>query len=134
MKYLRIQNRWYGVIDDIDVQILICLSDFPGSTTTTIAKKMFEPKDRTDMNKCDHGVRNKLKKMVLLGLVEKVDDGKARYSLNEDNVFFGGGNFYFPIDGGKKVNFVVDDFIAVRDINGNLYLHRLKPVDELALK
>lgn len=115
------------MIDDIDVRILICLNDFPDSTTTTIAKKMFEPKDRTDMIKCDSGVRNKLKKLLGLGLVEKTNGGRALYRLSKDSVFFGGGKFYFPIDGGRKVNFVIDDFIAVRDTRGNFYLHRLEP-------
>jgi hypothetical protein len=118
------------MIDNIDVQILICLSDFPNSTTTTIAKKMFEPKDRQDMIKCDSGVRNKLKKLIGLGLVEKLNSGKATYRLNSDSVFFGGGKFNFPIDGGKKVHVVIDDFIAVRDTKGNYYLHRLNPVEK----
>jgi len=113
------------MLDDFDVRILICLGDSPGSTTTTIARKMFEPKDRTDMIKCDSGVRNKLKKLVGLGLVEKRNDGKATYWLNEDSVFFGSGKFNFTIDGGKKVNFKIDDFVAVRDNKGNFYLHQL---------
>jgi hypothetical protein len=118
------------MIDNIDVQILICLSDYPGSTTTTIAKKMFEPKDRQDMIKCDSGIRNKLKKLIGLGLVEKSNGGKALYSLSAENVFFGGGKFNFPIDGGKKVHVVIDDFIAVRDTKGNFYIHRLNPVEK----
>jgi len=114
------------MIDDIDVRILICLGDFPDSTTTTIAKKMFEPKDRTDMIKCDSGVRNKLKKLVGLGLVEKRNDRRALYRLSKDNVFFGGGRFNFTIDGGKKVNFEIESFVAVRDNRGNFYLHQLQ--------
>lgn len=114
-----------GTIDEIDVRILICLNEHPNSTTTTIAREMFAPKDRMDMVKCDSGVRNKLKKLVGLGLVEKKNEGKALYRVNEDSVFFGGGKFNFTIDGGKKVSFKIDDFVAVRDNKGNFYLHQL---------
>ena len=113
-----------------EVRILVFLRDNPGSTTTTIARAVYNPKDRRELVNQDSAVRKKLEVLLRLGVIEKMDEGKARYSLVKERVLFGGGKCRFPVGekrGGKQsyVWFDIKEFIIVKTVGGEVYLKPL---------
>jgi hypothetical protein len=123
------------MLDTYDIMILIYLDENEPATTTTIARAIFEPKERRELVKCDNRIRAKLKQLVELGLVDKEDNGNSIYSLNKKNVFFGSGKLYLPMTKKRgKVYLDIGDFIAVKTVGGDFYLRQLNPVNKPPVK
>ena len=113
-----------------EVRILLFLRDNPLSTTTMIAKAVYNPKDRQGLVNSDSAVRKKLDVFLRLGVIEKQNEGKARYSLVEERVLFGGGKCRFPVGEGRGkaqhyVWFDIKEFIIVKTVGGEVYLKPL---------
>jgi hypothetical protein len=123
------------MLDTLDIMLLIYLNDNEPATTTTIARVLFEPKDRQETVKVDNRVRARLKYLENLGLVDKIDNGKSIYSLNTKRVFFGSGKLYLPMTKKRgKVYLDIGDFIAVKTVDGEFYLRRLNEVPKPDVK
>jgi hypothetical protein len=113
------------LLDALDVGILAYLDDKGPSTTTKMAKEMYEPKDRRELVKYDNSIRARLKNLVKTGLVERAEGEKAIYSLNKKAVYFGTGKIYVPRKDGTKRFIDIGDFISVKTADGNFYLRTL---------
>jgi hypothetical protein len=123
------------MLDTYDTMILIYLDENEPATTTTIARAIFEPKDRRELIKCDNRIRAKLKQLVELGLVDKKDNGNSIYSLNKERVFFGSGKLYLPMTKKRgKIYLDIGDFIAVKTVDGDFHLRRLNEVNTSIVK
>jgi hypothetical protein len=113
-----------------EVRILVFLRDNPLATTTMIAKAVYNPKDRQELVKSDSAVRRKLDVFLSLGVIEKVNEGKAHYSLVKERVLFGGGKCRFPVGEGRGkeqhyVWFDIANYIIVKTVGGEVYLKPL---------
>lgn len=117
------------MLDAVDIGILAYLDDNGPSTTTKMAKEMYEPADRRELVKYDNNIRARLKGLVADGLVNKADGERAIYSLNKDSVYFGTGKIYVPRKDKTKWYIDIGDFVAVKTADGNFYLRTLSNRD-----
>ena len=78
---------------DVDMGIVAVsyLVTAPGSTTSEVAKAVFDPDETDDLRNADRKVRYYFEEKYP-HLVERNDDGSPQtYSVDDDRVFFGGG-------------------------------------------
>lgn len=77
-------------LDDIDIGILSFLTDYPNSTTSSVAKALFKPP--LNLQKLDCFIRYRIKRFMEEGLIRQVHkQGKSVYTVDERKVFFGNG-------------------------------------------
>jgi hypothetical protein len=77
-------------LNELKIRILLFLYQNPCSTTTTIAKHLFENNNIEEIRNNDRLIRYHLNKMIEDGVVLKeYKDGKQYFRVNEKNVFFG---------------------------------------------
>lgn len=120
-------------LDKIDLKLLNELYILKEKeTTTSLAKKIFEVSKRSEIQKMDSKVRDRLKKLIGYGLVinEKID-GKTYYSLNMDAVVCARGS----IKTKPKVDYLPEKEMEAENIvmitkKDGLYIHTHIPVED----
>lgn len=76
-------------MNDDEIAILYYLYFNEEATTTEIARELFEPEDVSELRNHDRRVRHYLEDNNANLLDVKKVDGKKKFSLGEDKVFFG---------------------------------------------
>lgn len=76
-------------MNDDEIAILYYLYLNGGATTSEIAKELFEPEDTSELRNHDRRVRHYLEDNNQRLLNVKKVDGKKRFSIDEDKIFFG---------------------------------------------
>lgn len=103
---------------DIGLETLLYLHEHPGSTTTDIAKAVLDPDGIDDMRKKDVKVRYYLEKKYSPIVKSEKENGKKRYSIDEDRFYLGVGKIDIQTDTGEDISIGLGSVLLLQDGEG----------------
>lgn len=104
----------------IGIKILLHLYENPDSTTSEIAKSVFEIEDGDvpDLRNKDNKIRYYLEKKFKLAVESEKVDGKKRYRIDEDRFFYGIGKIDIVTDEEMEISVGLGSVILMQDNEG----------------
>lgn len=122
-------------IDDVDLGIILFLSDNPRSTSTDITKNIFKPHDSRKLIKVDNMIRYRLKRFIGENIVFCSNTRPVLYTINQGKVFFSDGELKLRVDG-KPLKMDLGYFLVIhekeevilRSIDAYEIRHKIEPV------
>ncbi len=122
-------------IDDVDLGIILFLSDNPRSTSTSVAKNIFKPQDSRKLIKIDNMIRYRLKRFIGDNIVSRSNTRPVLYTINQGKVFFSDGELTLQVDG-KPLKMDLGYFLVIdgeeevilRSIDAYEIRHKIGPV------
>jgi len=79
-------------LDNIDLEIIsIIYNGDKGDefTTSYLAKKVYQPEDKSKIKNLDPKIRQRLEKMSKYGIIKVDDEGTKTYRLRQDKIIYG---------------------------------------------
>lgn len=117
-------------IDILDINILRHLYTVDHSTTTGIAKALFEIENKNDLVAKDNRIRHRVKTFVTNEIVTATNSKPTMYCINKAKVHFGDCTLSIATNNGNKFEMYMGEHIVVVGPDDQVIIYPLEPMGD----